>query len=250
MASEEQSNTNQHRPRLRRPPITGILVLLVIGTASALPLMIDGCNPIKGGGGDSIEPMELWGRWFGMMLASADSATARNMGVPPGVAGVVVVDVARDAASPATQVGIAPGDVIVKVDGTSTQNLAELYTLTTRLSTARPVPLEIMRQGQMASVVLPARMVAPGQQPMAYQASPTPAPQQPAVWSAPQGPALPGQAPAAAQQLPAQPMPPQPAAPAPAGQQPIAQMGAQSALWPVAPQQVPANNGLQAPMGR
>jgi hypothetical protein len=134
------------------------------------------------------------------------------------------------------QVGLLPGDVIVKVDGTATQNLAELYTLTTRLNVARPLPLEIMRQGQTMMVVLPPPMEATMQQPMALQQpGMAPAmPQQPAAWNTAPQPAQPQniQQPIAQQQVVTP--PPQQANPG---------------LWPVAPAAIPPNSGVSGVMG-
>jgi membrane-associated protease RseP (regulator of RpoE activity) len=153
-----------------------------------------------------------------MMLASADSGTARNLGIPAMVAGVVVAEVSNDPRSRVAQVGLMPGDVIVKVDGTSTQNLAELYTLTTRLSVARPLPIEVMRQGQTMMVVLPPPMEAATQPPMTLAqpgaAPATPQAQTQAAWNS--GRALP------------QSMPAQAATPAAPPQQ-------NAATWPVMP---------------
>jgi hypothetical protein len=226
------------------------LVLLAVGSAVALPIMTD-CNPIRGAATatSTTEPMGLWGRWLGMMLASADSATARSVGIPAGIAGVVVADVGRDGASRAAQAGLAPGDVVVKVDGTTTGNLADLYTLTTRLNTARSVPLEVLRQGQPMTIVLPPPGAAPMQQQVAMQ------PQAPGAWNAPSQPpgpqaavpqamapqAIPPQA-MAPPQVPPQPIAPQPAAPA--APQPAA-LGA-----PTAAAIMPPANLIPGAMGR
>jgi len=252
MPSEPANQSNASQRRKRRPPVAGLLVLLVVGGAVALPMMMDaGCNPIRGStAGGGTEPMELWGRWLGMMLASADSVTARNLGVPPGVSGVVIADVARDATSRVAQAGVAPGDLIVKVDGTATGNLAELYTLTTRLNTARALPLEILRQGQPVMMTLPAMQAAPppaqqpvampGTMPGAMPATQPPATQPPAGWSAP-AQAAPAQT---SQQVAAlQPVMPQPPA------QPATQQ-ASVAAWPAAVAAMPPTKGAPAAMGQ
>jgi hypothetical protein len=233
MATEAQSNANPPRPR--RLPVVGVVVLLIIGGAVALPMTMEGgCSPLKTGASAGTEPMELTGRWMGMTLASADSAAARNLGTPGVVAGVVIVEVARDAISRSAQSGALPGDVILKVDGTTTQNLAELYTLTTRLNIARPLPLEIMRQGQPMTIVLPQPAGILVQPPMTAPGA-TPLPPQQAGWTPPAGTPL-----AAQPVAPATPLaPPQPVAPAP--QQPNA------AAWPVSP--IAPRTGLPGVMG-
>jgi hypothetical protein len=224
MASEEDSSSN--RRRAPRPAVAGIVVLLVVGMAVALPVLMDpGCASMRGATARNTQPMELSGRWLGLMLVSSDSATARNYGIPNVVAGVVVAEVARDTRGAVA--GVAPGDVIVKVDGTSTQNLAELYTLTTRLNVARPLALEIMRQGQTAVVTLPAPVDPNAEQPMAMQ-QPMPAQQ-----------AMPAQQPMAMQQPVMQAMP---QAAQPMAQQPISQPATPSpAMWPVVPGMPPSN---------
>jgi membrane-associated protease RseP (regulator of RpoE activity) len=213
MPSEPHAKSSRRRPQ--RPPVTGLIVLVVVGGAVALPVLMDGgCTPRVGGSAASgTEPMELWGRWLGMMLASADSATARTLGVPAVMTGVVVADVARDGSSRAAHAGLLPGDVIVKVDGTSTGNLADLYTLTTRLNTARAVSVEIVRQGQPMMVAVPPPFEAMTQAPIALQtqqappwnpaAPPAPLPQ--AIPTPPLVTAPPAPNPQAAWAMPAQP---------------------------------------------
>ena len=238
MANESPNQASGNQRRSRRTPVAGVAVLLVVGSAVALPMMTD-CNPIKGSSAGGTEPMELWGRWLGMMLASADSAAARSVGIPAGVAGVVVADVARDATSRVAQAGLAPGDVIVKVDGTTTSNLADLYTLTTRLNTARSLPLEVLRQGQPMTVLLPAPMMAAPQQPIAMQSQPA------ATWNTPAQPAAPQ---VMMPQPVFQPVAPQPAVPQPAVPQPIApQATAAVALPPVSPVAAPTAAAMLSP---
>lgn len=260
MASDPQTNQANPSPRRpRRAPIAGLAVLAVVGAAVALPMVMDsGCSPLKSAPAASTEPMELWGRWLGMMLASADSATARGLGVPPVMTGVVVADLTRDGPSRVAQAGVVPGDVIVKVDGTATGNLAELYTLTTRLNTARSLPLEIVRQGQPVMVMLPPPMEAAPQAPMAT------APSSPVAWATPaQMATAPTQAAptqAAALQPPQlAPQPPalQPAAPQPTLPQPVAPQATAVVTPPrpitapvAATPLMPSTNGVAGIVGR
>jgi hypothetical protein len=55
----------------------------------------------------------------------------------------------------------------MSVDGTNIVTLSELYTLTTKLDTARALPIDIVRRGQPLRLVMPppAGMAAPGMVP-------------------------------------------------------------------------------------
>jgi hypothetical protein len=56
------------------------------------------------------------------------------------------------------QAGVAPGDIVVAVDGKKVQTLGELYTVTTRQNVAQPLSLDIVRQGQQMAVMVPAAL--------------------------------------------------------------------------------------------
>ena len=101
------------------------------------------------------QPMELRGVWLGMRLAGSESATARELGVPENVKGVVVAEVSRGNDSRASSAGILPGDVVVQVDGQDVESLEELHDLSNRIDVARPLPVQILRQGQPFVLMLP-----------------------------------------------------------------------------------------------
>jgi hypothetical protein len=151
---------------MRKWPIGAIAVAAVTIVAVVLPFVTDsGC----GSSGPDLsvsEPMELRGRWLGLRLAPADSPSAAEMGVPPTVLGVVVVEVAEGANSRARQAGVNPGDVIIGVEGDATGNLADLYSLSADLDVARPLTLDVMRRGQAMRLVLPPLYGGTTQQPM------------------------------------------------------------------------------------
>jgi len=102
------------------------------------------------------EPMELQGRWLGMAVVGVESPSAQMLGVPPVVKGVVVTEVAQGADSRAASAGIQAGDVIAAVEGQPVTNLAELYTLSTRQSTQRPLTIDLVRNGQAMRATLAA----------------------------------------------------------------------------------------------
>jgi hypothetical protein len=211
--------------------MAGLTVLLLVGVAAALPFADLSCSARQPMGAQT-EAMELRGRWLGMELAAAGSPSAVNAGIPPQVTGVVVMQATPQTAPRATQAGIATGDVIVRVDGTPVTTLAELYTLSTKLDVARPLPIDVSRRGQALSVTLPppAGMPAPAGAPniaatppgIAAQPSPGMSPVMPNTGAAPQMAPQIGQSPqpqpvaqSAAWQAPMA-LAPNPAAPAPA----------------------------------
>lgn len=134
--------------------MAGLTVLLLVGVAAALPFADLSCSP-RTPMGSQTEAMELRGRWLGMELAAAGSPSAANLGVPPQVSGVVVTALGPQNAPRAVQAGVRAGDVILRVDGTPVTTLAELYTLSTKIDVARPMPMDISRQGQALQVTLP-----------------------------------------------------------------------------------------------
>lgn len=139
----------------RKWPIGAIAVGAVTIVAVVLPFVTDSGCGASGPNMSVSEPMELRGRWLGLRLAPADSPSAAELGVPPTVLGVVVVEVAEGATSRARQAGVNPGDVIIGVEGDATSNLADLYALSGELDVARPLSLDVMRRGQAMRLVLP-----------------------------------------------------------------------------------------------
>lgn len=143
--------------------IGGIVILVLAALAAILPVVFQSRQWLSGGG-SQVQPMELGGSWLGMRLTGAESATARAMGVPPTMKGVLVAEFNQAAGGRASLAGIRPGDIIVKVDGQDVTNLTDFYTMTTKLDVARPVPVDVIRQGVPLSTVLP-QVGVPGVQP-------------------------------------------------------------------------------------
>jgi len=135
--------------------IGGIVILVLAALAAILPVVFQSRQWLSGSGGQQIQPMELGGSWLGMRLTGAESATARAMGVPPTMKGVLVAEFTQLAGSRAALAGIRPGDIIVKLDGQDVTSLTDFYTMTTKLDVARPVPVDVIRQGVPLSTMLP-----------------------------------------------------------------------------------------------
>jgi serine protease Do len=143
----------QRKP-VKRRSMGGVVALVILGLVVAAPLVMQ--SGVGGGAQMPVaQPMELRGHWLGMGLAPADSTTARQLGVPAAVTGVVVAELPNPGASRAAQGGVQIGDVIVRLDGSAVSDLSTLYTLSTRLDVARPLSVEIMRGGQPMVVTLP-----------------------------------------------------------------------------------------------
>jgi hypothetical protein len=158
------------RKNHKRPPIGGLAVLGVFALVALIPLLANS-TPTPGSAGTE-QSMELRGHWLGMTLAGAESASARALGVPPVMAGVVIVDLAKGLDAPAVRAGLVPRDVIVSVDGTNVATLAELYTLTTKLDGMRPVTIDLVRQGQPMRAMLPPGAAMPQMQQMPQMMQP------------------------------------------------------------------------------
>jgi serine protease Do len=93
----------------------------------------------QGGGG---EPPEPSGR-FGMSINPLTPDIARQLGIRPGSAGVVVTDV--DPAGAAAEAGIEPGDLILQVNRQPVRSVDDLRNALTR-STNAPALLLMQRQ--------------------------------------------------------------------------------------------------------
>ena len=102
----------------------------------------------------AIAPMELQGRWQGMRLSEVGSETARTLGVPADVTGVVVAEVVQANDSRAFWAGLQPGDLLVSINGSTVESLTDLYAVTDSLGEPTPVPIEFMRRGQQMSAML------------------------------------------------------------------------------------------------
>ena len=109
----------------------------------------------------SSQSMEIQGRWLGMRLISLDASSARQLGVPPSVQGVMVMEIEERNGWRARLAGVQPGDVIMAVNGIEVQNLADLYDVSRDLDVGSAIMLDILRWGQHMALVLPSVYAAP-----------------------------------------------------------------------------------------
>jgi len=148
--------------KAKRPRIGGLIIVAVAAVALILPLVLNAERWFGGSAGPTIQPMELHGAWLGMRLTGVGSPTARNLGVPDTVEGVVVTEVMQVPGSRALQAGLAPGDVVTRIDGKDVKSLTELYKLSTKLDSSQHIPVDIVRQGRLVAAVLPGLGPLPG----------------------------------------------------------------------------------------
>jgi S1-C subfamily serine protease len=126
------------------------IVAIALGTRAWQPGTAQGALP----------PMELRGQWLGMRLAATNSQSAAELGVPAEVRGIVVAEVQSD--SRAVFAGLAPGDVLTRVNGKEVANLLDMYTLSSRLDATRPLQMEFLRAGRpMTTNVAPPEPMMP-----------------------------------------------------------------------------------------
>ena len=110
------------------------------------------------------DPMELNGRWRGIELAGVTSPAAREAGAPPVTEGAVIT--ARPEGNPTLQrAGLMRGDVVTGLDGNDVLDLADLFDATRDIDPTRPVAIDIVRQGQPLTLVLPPAVGAQGPPP-------------------------------------------------------------------------------------
>jgi hypothetical protein len=158
----------------KRRRLGGLLILTGGALAATASIVVAAGVWGKPSSTQQTQPMELIGLWLGMRIVAADSSGAAELGVPPSVDGVVVAEVPTQADSSVLQAGLAPGDVVTRVNGNDVANLKDLYTLSATLDAGRPLSVDILRAGQPMTAVLPAApesaakqvagFAAPGQQ--------------------------------------------------------------------------------------
>jgi S1-C subfamily serine protease len=125
----------------------------------ALAAVAVGTKAWQGFGSSQSRAMELSGVWMGMRLAATDSRNAEELGVPPSVKGVLIADV--QSGSRAVLAGLAPGDVVTRIDGKEVDGLMDLYGLSTKLDVGRQVQVDFLRAGRPMATLLPVQDTAP-----------------------------------------------------------------------------------------
>ncbi len=156
MTKRETPPKKRHAIRLAIPAAVCLAALIAVAVGTRL---------WQGAGANQAQPMDLRGQWLGMRLAPTNSRSATDLGVPADVKGVVVADV--QVSSRAVLAGLAPGDVLTKVDGKEVVTLLDLYSLSMKLDVARPLQVDILRAGRpMMVMVPPPDGLAQGAQPL------------------------------------------------------------------------------------
>ncbi len=104
-----------------------------------------------GGGGQA--PAGIDRRWLGIKAATLPAGEARDLGIPAGVAGVLVDTVTRG--SKAEKAGLTNNDVIVSVNGKRTDSTVRLWGILAALGAGDPVEFSVYRNGQLKFISLP-----------------------------------------------------------------------------------------------
>lgn len=146
MTKQERQERAKRRQLIRLAVPAGVCLVAVVA-------VVLGTKAWQGFGQAQAQPMELRGQWLGMRLATPSSRVAADLGVPGDVKGVVIADV--QVSSRAVLAGLAPGDVVTRVDGKDVSSLMDLYSLTTKLDVARQLQVDILRAGRPMVVLVP-----------------------------------------------------------------------------------------------
>jgi len=137
----------------------------VSGLSDGLKTLIATEKSGKRGATPGRQVMQVQGAWAGMTLRTPDPAPP----LPPlptaggGVqvaarrpSGVVVASIDTEEGNRARGAGIRPGDTIVGVGDKKVGGLADLRAATEKLDPRQPLMINILRQGQLMTMVLPA----------------------------------------------------------------------------------------------
>ncbi|HUL75000.1 MAG TPA: trypsin-like peptidase domain-containing protein [Vicinamibacterales bacterium] len=89
---------------------------------------------------------------FGMQLREITPAIARDLGLPPNKSGVVVSSV--EPAGAAARAGLAPGDVLVSIDGTAVTSADQASGVLDKAAVGQPVRVIYSRDGQEALAIM------------------------------------------------------------------------------------------------
>jgi hypothetical protein len=138
-----------------------LLIVLILVAAGAMFLTDDKEELFGLRKHRSTQAMEVQGTWLGIKLTSMDSPTARRFGVPPSERGVMVVEIKERDGWRARLAGVQRGDVIKSVNGKKVRDMADLYDISRDLDVGSAVSLDILRWGQLMTLVLPAVYAPP-----------------------------------------------------------------------------------------
>lgn len=127
----------------------GIQMPILVYPSAAV---IQGRGPTTPGGITQV-PAALDRRWLGIDAETLARGEGRELGVPAGVAGVLIDGVTRG--SQAQQAGLINNDVIVSVNGQRVDSTVGLWNTLAGLNGGDPVEFGVYRNGQLMSVALP-----------------------------------------------------------------------------------------------
>ncbi len=98
-------------------------------------------------------PAAIDRQWLGIEAETLTPGEARGMGIPAGVAGVIVDTVTRG--SKAELAGLVNNDVIVSVNGKRTESTVRLWGILAGIGAGNPVEFSVYRNGQLKFISLP-----------------------------------------------------------------------------------------------
>lgn len=93
---------------------------------------------------------------LGLRVKAADAATVKAAGLKKGAKALVVVEAMMS--SPASEAGLVPGDVVVKIDGKPVHSPTDLDKKVHGLKVGRTLALDVLRGGQPVKATFAVRI--------------------------------------------------------------------------------------------
>ena len=127
------------------------VILDVFRNGTLESLIVPGKMPP--GAAVAVHPDGVIGRkWLGVEAENFTAGDRRELGIPPGVRGVMIDGVAAN--SRAERAGLLSGDVIVSVNGQLINTTPDLWRKLGSLSVTAPLAFRVYRDGRFTSVLL------------------------------------------------------------------------------------------------
>ncbi|MGV8929157.1 MAG: trypsin-like peptidase domain-containing protein [Brevundimonas sp.] len=90
--------------------------------------------------------------YLGVIIGNIDDNVREGLDLPAGTTGAYITEVTKGA--PADVAGLRPGDVVIRINGSTIASSTELTRLVAQVEVGQPIRLEILRDGRRQSVTV------------------------------------------------------------------------------------------------